>query len=121
MSDLIQDLRDRATKNPKRIVYPEATDPRVLRAVSKMVSARMVRPVLVGPPDQIEKKAQDIGVQLSSVEIIDPRSQPLANRYAGALLSNWKSRGITEIEARKRLESPMYFAAAMVGAGDVDG
>ena len=67
MSDLIQELRARASKNPKSIVYPEATDPRVLQAVARMVAARMVRPILVGPPDQVEKKAQEIGIQLSHV------------------------------------------------------
>jgi len=121
MSDLIQELRARASKNPKSIVYPEATDPRVLQAVARMVAARMVRPILVGPPDQVEKKAQEIGIQLSHVEIVDPRSPQLSERYAKSLLSNWKSRGVTEVEAQKRLESPMYFAAAMVNAGDADG
>ena len=121
MSDLIHQLRERAAKNPKRIVYPEATDPRVLRAAARMVAARMVRPVLVGPPDQVEKKAQEIGIQLSHVEVIDPRSQQLSERYAKLLLSDWKSRGITEVETQKRLENPMYFAAAMVRAGDADG
>src|SRR5215510_3876423 len=121
MSDLIHQLRERAGKNPKRIVYPEATDPRVLRAVAKMVAARMVKPVLVGPPGQIEKKAQEIGVQLSHLEVVDPSAQHPNERYAKSLLSNWRSRGITEVEAQKRLENPMYFAAAMVQAGDADG
>jgi phosphate acetyltransferase len=121
MSDLMQDLRERAAKNPKRIVYPEATDPRVLLAAARMVAARMVRPVLVGPPDQVEKKAREIGIQLSHVEVIDPRSRQLSDRYAKSLLPNWKSRGVTEVEAQRRLENPMYFAAAMVSAGDADG
>src|SRR5437762_672453 len=121
MPDLIIQLRERAAKNPKKIVYPEATDPRILRAAAKMVAVGMVRPVLVGPPDQVEKKAQEIGVQLSRIEVVDPRSQQLSDRYAKLLLSNWKSRGITEVEAQKRLENPMYFAAAMVRAGDADG
>ena len=121
MSDLINQLRERAAKDPKRIVYPEATDPRVLRAAAKMVAARMVRPILVGSPDQVEKKAQEIGVQLSQIEIVDSRSQQMKDRYSKLLLSNWKSRGITEVESQKRLENPMYFAAAMVRAGEADG
>jgi phosphate acetyltransferase len=121
MSELINQLRERAAQHSKKIVYPEATDPRVLRAAAKMVGARMVRPVLVGPPDQVEKKAQEIGLQLSHIEVVDPRSTQIRDRYANLLLSNWKSRGITEVEAQKRLENPMYFAAAMVKAGDADG
>jgi len=121
MPDLIHQLRERAGRNPKRIVYPEATDSRVLRAAAKMVAARMVQPVLIGSPEQIEKKAQEIGVQLSHLEVVNPHSQQLSERYVKLLLSNWKSRGVTEVEAHKRLENPMYFAAAMVSAGDADG
>ena len=121
MPDLISQLRERAAKNPKRIVYPEATDVRVLRAAANIVSTRVARPVLVGPADQVEKKAQENGVQLSHIEIVDPKSQALSERYAKLLLAGWKSRGVTEVEAQKRLENPMYFAAAMVRAGDADG
>src|SRR4029079_8420949 len=91
------------------------------RAAAKMVAARMVQPVLIGSPEQIEKKAQEIGVQLSHLEVVNPHSQQLSERYVKLLLSNWKSRGVTEVEAHKRLENPMYFAAAMVSAGDADG
>jgi phosphate acetyltransferase len=121
MSDLISHLRERAAKEPKRIVYPEATDARVLRAAAQIVSLRMAKPLLIGSPAQVEKKAQEIGVQLSHIEIVDPKSAKLSDGYAKLLLPDWKSRGVTEIEAEKRLENPMYFAAAMVRAGDADG
>jgi len=121
MSDLINQLRERAAKQPRRIVYPEASDPRVLRAVSRMVEMRMARPILVGSPSEVEKKAGDLGIKLSHIEIIDPANRKLAEQYAQLLLPDWKSRGVTEVEARDRLQNPMYFAAAMVRAGDAEG
>ena len=102
-------------------MYPEATDARVLRAAAKIISMRMARPILVGPPDQVEKKAREIGVSLSHIEVVDPRTKTLIDRYAKLLLPDWKSRGVTEVESQKRLDNPMYFAAAMVRAGDADG
>ncbi len=102
-------------------MYPEAADVRVLRAAAKIVATRMAKPILVGLPELVEKKAQESGVSLSHIEIIDPKSRTLSDRYAKLLLPDWKSRGVTEIEAQKRLENPMYFAAAMVRAGDADG
>ena len=102
-------------------MYPEATDARVLRAAAKIISMRMARPILVGPPDQVEKKAREIGVSLSHIEVVDPRTKTLIGRYAKLLLPDWKSRGVTEVESQKRLDNPMYFAAAMVRAGDADG
>jgi len=118
---ILQQLRERAAKQPRRIVYPESDDPRVLRAVARIVEMRMARPVLVGSPAEVEKKSQDLGIRLSQVEIVNPRSEALVNRYAQLLLPEWKSRGITELEAQQRLENPMYFAAAMVRAGDAEG
>jgi phosphate acetyltransferase len=121
MSDLLRQLRERAARDPKRIVYPESSDPRVLRAVERMVKARAVKPLLIGSPASVEAAAREIGVNLSHIEIVDPKTQALVDRYTRMLLPDWKSRGITEVEARKRLDNPMYFAAAMVKAGDADG
>ena len=121
MPDLLTQLRERAAQQPKRIVYPEATDPRVLRAAARLVEMRMARPVLVGSLEAVEGKAQELGVQLSHVEIVDPKTPSLVDRYVRLLLPDWRSRGVTELEALKRLENPMYFAAAIVRAGGADG
>ena len=121
MLEFVLHLRDRAAKTPKRIVYPEATDPRVLRAVARIVELRMAKPILAGSPQAVESKARELGINISHVEVVDPKTLNLADRYAGLLLPEWKSRGITEVEALKRLENRMYFAAAMVRAGDADG
>jgi len=121
MSDILTHLRERAAKQPRRIVYPEAADPRVLRAASRMVEMRMAKPVLVGSPSEVEKIAGDLGIKLSHIEIIDPGNRKLAEQYTQLLLPEWKSRGVTEVEARDRLQNPMYFAAAMVRAGDAEG
>ncbi len=118
---ILEELRERAAKEPKRIVYPEAGDPRVLRAVARIRDVRLAKPVLVGSPSVVEKKSQELGVNLSHIEIIDSGNAALADRYARVLLPEWKSRGLTEVEAQNRLANPMYFAAAMVRAGDADG
>ena len=121
MSDFVDDLRDRASKKLRRIVYPEPLDPRVLAAVSQIVKTRLATPLLVGSSQQVERKAQELGISLSHVEIVDPSSQVLLERYVKLLLPDWKARGVTEVEAQRRLENPLYFAAAMVRAGDADG
>lgn len=121
MPELIKQLRERAARDPHKIVYPEATDPRVLRAAARIAETRIANPLLVGSPQKVEETAREIGLNLSHVEIVDPKTQGLTDRYAKLLLPDWKSRGVTELEAQKRLENPMYFAAAMVRAGDADG
>ena len=121
MSDLITDLRLRAAKVAKRIVYPESMDRRVLRAAEMMVQLRLAKPVLVGSPQAVEQRANELGIRTSQFEILDPTVPMIIDRYLKILLPDWRSRGITEVEARKRLENPMHFAAAMVGVGDADG
>ena len=121
MPDLVIELRERAAKTPRRIAYPESTDPRVLRAAARIAETGMAKPVLVGLPEQIESKARELGVSLSNLQIVDPKTLTLVDRYVRLLLPDWKARGVTEMEALKRLENPMYFAAAAVRAGDADG
>ena len=120
-SDILHQLRERAARQPKRVVYPEAADARVLRAVARIVEMRMAKPLLVGSPSAVEKKCQELGIRLSHIEVIDPANQNALQNYLRMLLPEWKSRGITEQEAQTRLENPMYFAAAMVRAGDAEG
>ena len=56
MTDLVTQLRERAARTPRRIVLPEATDPRILQAASRMVEMRLARPILVGTPASAEQK-----------------------------------------------------------------
>lgn len=121
MADLLSRLRERAAGTPRRIVFPEATDARILKAAARLVELRLARPILVGSPAATEQKARELGLKLSHIEIVDVHSTGLINRYCGILLPDWRSRGVTEIEAQRRLENPMHFAAAMVRAGDADG
>ena len=119
--EIASELRNRATLNPKRIVFPEAADPRVLRAVAELVKSQMAFPILVGIPDAVGLCAREAGVSLAGVEIVDIRSRANIERYLRVLLPQWHVRGVTELEALARLENPLYFAAAMVTAGDSDG
>src|SRR5262249_7694307 len=74
-------LRDRAAKSPKRIVYPESTDPRVLRAAARIVELRIAKPIVVGSPQAVESKARELGINISHIEVVDPKTLSLADRY----------------------------------------
>jgi phosphate acetyltransferase len=119
-TDLLKQLREQASLAPKRIVYPEALDPRILRAARRIADAKMAVPVLVGLPDAVAEKAKTEGVSLSGIEIVINDSRAV-DRYASILLPEWRAKGVTEVEARTRLHNPNYFAGAMVRAEDADG
>ena len=119
-NDLLSRLRVRAARNPRRIVYPEGTDARVLRAAERIAGMKMAKPILVGSVEAIEKAAKAASVSLSGIDVEAMGAQS-QKQYAALLLPEWKSRGVTEVEAQARLQNPMYFAAAMVRAGAADG
>jgi phosphate acetyltransferase len=121
MPDIVTRLRLRAAANPARILYPESGDPRVLRAVARIAEMRIATPVLIGSTGAIERQARQLGVSLSGIEVVDPKSSGLIERYTRLLLDGWRARGLTELEVESRLESPLTFAAAMVRAHDADG
>lgn len=119
-TDLLKKLRERAGLHPKRIVYPESDDPRILHAARLIADSRMAVPILVGTPDAIGRKAKSLDIGLSGIEIVENSSKTV-ERYAAILLPEWRAKGITEVEARARILNPVYFASAMVRAGDADG
>jgi len=119
-SSLLTQLRERAAGVRRRIVYPEAHDSRVLQAARTIADTGIAIPLLVGAPDTVTQNAKSLGISLSGIEIVEMDSRNI-DRFTAILLPGWRSRGVTEIEARDRLQSPAHFAAAMVRAGDADG
>ena len=118
--DLLKQLRENAARSPKRIVFPEAIEPRILRAARRIADAKMAIPILVGTPDAVAEAARSENVRLSGIEIASQDSG-VVDRYASILWPEWRAKGVTEVEARTRLLNPMYFAGAMVRAREADG
>ncbi len=120
-TDLLARLRERAARKPEkdRLSRRQQT-PESFVLPATVAAARMAKPVLVGSPGAIAAAAEHAGVNISGIEIVEPTADRKAH-YAGLLLPEWKARGVTEVEAISRLQDPMYFAAAMVRAGDADG
>jgi phosphate acetyltransferase len=119
-SDLLSQLRERASSYPRRIVFPEAEDSRVLQAARTIADHKIAIPLLIGLPDRISDKARTVGLSLNGIEIIK-HSAERSEKYASMLYTDWRARGVTEVETNERLRNPIYFATAMVRANDADG
>ena len=65
-------LIDILKKNPKKIVFTEGNDPRILEAASRLLASNFLHPILVGNPDEIAKVAEESGFNIRGAEIIDP-------------------------------------------------
>ncbi len=116
-------LSNRATKNPKRVVFAEAEHYKVLKAAEQTVDEGIAHPILIGRRDKIESIIADNSLKLGSAIIIDPRSDAEEERRAryGKILYEKRMRnGLTAIEAERNMRQRNYFGAMMVETGEAD-
>jgi malate dehydrogenase (oxaloacetate-decarboxylating)(NADP+) len=118
---IMRTITKEAQRDPRRIVFPHAASPRVLRAVQQIVDEEIARPVLLGRPQEIEKLCLEMSLDLASrVEVIDPRTDP-DRRYAERLYELRQRKGMTRDAAQSQITKSDYYAAIMVERGDADG
>lgn len=116
----IDNIKDRAKKNKKRIVLPESMDKRVIEAASKVLNEDIADITIIGDKVEIDKISGD--VDLSRATIINPKDSELTLDLANKLYELRKEKGMTLEEAHRLLvEDYMYFACMLVKAGLADG
>jgi len=116
--DIVQNFIGKAQANPARIVYPEATDPRILEAAVKVHDLGIAHPILVGEEAAINTVASDLDLHLEGLEIIDSKTDTRLVRYAKAYADK---REMREAIATKLVRKPLSFGGMMVSQGDADG
>ena len=118
----IEKIRANAAQKINKIVFPETTDVRVLKAAEILTKENLVNPVLLGKREEIEKLAADNSISLETVEIINPplESADLSS-YAEQYYELRKHKGISHEEAKETVKKPLFFAAMMVRNGLAEG
>ena len=120
--DFIESVREQLkTKSAKKIILPESNDERILRAAAKISEEKIVNIILLGSKPKIKEKAQELKINLDSVEIIDPEFDVFKEEYVNQYYQLRKHKGISHEEAKKALEDPSVFATMTVHVGRVDG
>jgi len=111
-----------ARRDPKRIVFPHAANPRLLRAVQQIVDEGIAKPVLLGRREEIANICNELSLDMleSGVQVIDPRVE-VNEGYTARLYQLRQRKGLTTYAAQKLLEKSDYYAAIMVDRGDADG
>lgn len=113
--------RDRACKEPKRLVLPEGDDEKILKATQILVDEGIARPILLGSKKVVEAKIERLGLDLlGRVEVQSPRDHPRLDAYCREYSELRQRKGVTLREAAHRLGSRRYFAMMMVRLGDAD-
>lgn len=119
---LLEDIIKRAQNNPMRIVLPEGTEERTLKAADRLLAEKVVKVILIGDPAEIRAKAGELGLKhIEEATLVCPKSNDKKEVYANLLFELRKSKGMTIEEATKKAEDPLYLACLMIKNGDADG
>lgn len=107
-------------ENPKKIVFTEGTDPRILEASSRLLASTFLAPILIGKKEEVEKVAEESGFNIRGAEIIDPECYEEMDAMAEALYEIRKSKGMTLEQARETCLQANYFGTMLVKMGKAD-
>ena len=120
--DLMQGIIARAKANKQRIVLPEGTEERTLRAADRLIADGVADIILIGNPDEIHKLAADFGLDhISGATIINPKEHAKKEDYINLLVQIRQKKGMTPEKAAVLVEDPLYLACLIIKAGDADG
>lgn len=107
-------------KNPKKIVFTEGEDSRILEAASRLLASSFLHPILIGSEEKIAMAAEDCGFNIRGAEIIDPAKYDKIDEMADYLCELRKGKGITPERAREVLSQANYFGTMLVKMGVAD-
>lgn len=107
--------------NPRKLVFPEGNDPRILEAAARLAADGILTPILVGDKAEVEAAAKAGNFDLTGTEIIDPANYDGFEEMVEAFCELRKKKGVTPEEARKVLSASNYFGTMLVKMGKADG
>ena len=117
----IEEMKNKARKDLKTIVLPEAIDERVLEAASIILKEAFAKIILVGDEKQILSIANEKGFDLSKAKIVNPTDSDKYDKYVETFYELRKLKGIDYNKAKEMIKDPVYYAMMMVKNGDCDG
>lgn len=120
--DLMQDIIERAKANKQRIVLPEGTEERTLKAADQLLADGVADIILIGNPLEIKGLASQFSLKnIEKAVIVDPKNYEKKTVYADLLFQLRQKKGMTPEQAAVLAEDPLYLGCLMIKAGDADG
>jgi malate dehydrogenase (oxaloacetate-decarboxylating)(NADP+) len=120
--EMMRIVINKAVKDPKHVVYPEGEFDKILRAANIVIQEKIAKPILLGRPEIIKKRIEDLQLDiLDQVEIINPEDSDKFESYSQEFYKMRQRKGETLSDARKTISQKRFFAPMMVYMGDADG
>ena len=121
MANLIDDIKAIARQLKKHIILPDAMDERVIQAARIIVNEKIANISLIGSEEAIRSKAQQLGVSLENVCIVDPEKSEKFADFVQIYFNLRKTKGMQQEQAQTTMRQPLFFGAMMVREGMADG
>jgi len=120
--ELIDKIKNNARKHNMRIVLPEGTEERNIKAADMALAEGLAQIILIGNPAEIKALASKYGLKnISKASVVDPKNHPMKEKYVDLMVELRKSKGLTREEASRLIEDPLYLGVLMIKHGDADG
>ena len=117
---MFEKLIETLKASPKKIVFTEGEDPRILEAASRLLTGNFLAPILVGNPEKIKQAADAAGFNIEKAEIIDPLNYDRFDEMVNLFCELRKSKGVTPEQAKGFLSGANYFGTMLVKMGVAD-
>lgn len=118
--ELFTSLKQKVQGHGLKIVFPEATDPRILKAAQRLQQEELIEPVFLGNPEAVQQAAAAAQVDLSQIQILDPNHYDQFNDMVQAFVQRRKGKNTVE-QAQTMLQDPNYFGTMLVYLKQVAG
>lgn len=120
--EIMRSLINKAKSNPKRVVFPEGDEEKILRAAQTLVEEGIAKPILIGDEEEIKTKCTEMGIELNGgVTIVNPKTFERRAEYIDEMFAMRQRKGVTRAEGKRMIKNNRnYFGAMMVHMGDGD-
>ncbi|MFZ0912670.1 MAG: NADP-dependent malic enzyme [Candidatus Korobacteraceae bacterium] len=118
--ELMRSMIHKAQSHPKRVVFPEGSHQKILRACRVLIEEKIAVPILLGHADEIRRKTAELGLELNGIEIVEPETAPRRTEYVRELYHLRQRRGVSQGDANELMNDHNIFGSMMVRMGDAD-
>jgi len=117
----IGNVIEKLQRHPKRVVFPEGAEPRILQAARQFHALRLGAPIVLGEPDKIREVAEALKIPLDGIRIINPATSEDLENFAQRLFRVRREKGLRQTEAREAMLQPNFYGAMMLAMHQADG
>jgi phosphate acetyltransferase len=117
----IGNVIEKLQRHPKRVVFPEGDEPRILQTARQFHALRLGVPILLGDQEKIQAAAQALNISLDGIRVINPAKSEDLENFAKRFHSLRREKGLRPAEAREALLQPNFYGAMMLAMHQADG